>query len=128
MICSIPDSQLVGVTNLRLLQIAKQVWPGCAVIVTADTPAAASRLYEGGADYVLRMAKLCAEQLYRVMEEHSSSVTHHQHADADASTFISPRSKGEKKDPAAPSPFASFKDADNKKLFGLGSELALVEE
>jgi len=78
-ICSIPDSMLQGVTNLRLLQIAKQVWPEAEVIVSADTPRQAHLLYEAGADYVLRTAKLCAERLHTLISDHSSHTVHHHH-------------------------------------------------
>jgi len=78
-ICSIPDSMLQGVTNLRLLQIAKQVWPEADVIVSADNPKQAHLLYEAGADYVLRTAKLCAERLHELISDHSSHTVHHHH-------------------------------------------------
>jgi len=76
-IISIPDSMLRGVSNLRLLQVSKQVWPTADVIVTADTPYQAHELYEHGADYVLRMAKLCAERLHDVIVDHTTHFTHH---------------------------------------------------
>merc|ERR1711976_26464 len=44
-ISSIPDSLLRNVTNLRLLQNAKQVWPQADVIATATTPDEAHVLY-----------------------------------------------------------------------------------
>eukprot|EP00443_Scrippsiella_acuminata_P048474 CAMPEP_0115264392 /NCGR_PEP_ID=MMETSP0270-20121206/50405_1 /TAXON_ID=71861 /ORGANISM="Scrippsiella trochoidea, Strain CCMP3099" /LENGTH=781 /DNA_ID=CAMNT_0002680409 /DNA_START=152 /DNA_END=2497 /DNA_ORIENTATION=- len=78
-ISSISDSQLRGVTNLRLLQISKQVWPQADVIVSADTPKQAHLLYDHGADYVLRTAKLCAERLHELIADHSVHATHHHH-------------------------------------------------
>jgi len=78
-ICSIPDSLLQGVTNLRLLALAKQVWPKADVIVSADNPRQAHLLYEAGADYVLRTAKLCAERLHALISDHSSHAVHHHH-------------------------------------------------
>jgi len=78
-ISSIPDSLLRGVDNARLLQISKQVWPKADVIVTATTPDEAHRLYQGGADYVLRVAKLCAEKLHDLILDHSSHAVHHHH-------------------------------------------------
>ena len=39
------------------------------IIVTADNPEQASELYDAGADYVLRSAKLCAE---RILEQTKS--------------------------------------------------------
>jgi len=78
-ISTIPDSMLRGVDNLRLLQISKQVWPQADVIVTADNPRQAHMLYEAGADYVLRMAKLCAERLHLLIADHSTHAVHHHH-------------------------------------------------
>jgi len=79
-ISSIPDSLLCGVDNLRLLAVSKQVWPNADVIVTADNPKDASRLYHAGAEYVLRMAKLCAERLEALIIDHSVHITSAHHA------------------------------------------------
>merc|ERR1712050_522113 len=76
-VSSIPNSLLRGVTNLRLLQLSKQVWPQADVIVTATTPDEAHHLYDNGADYVLRVAKLCAERLHDVILDHSTHAVHH---------------------------------------------------
>jgi len=76
-ICSIPDSLLRSTSNLRLLEVSKQVWPKADVVVTADNPSQAHKLYENGADYVLRMAKLCAERLHDVIVHHTQHYTHH---------------------------------------------------
>jgi len=78
-ICSIPNSMLRGVTNLRLLQISKQVWPTAHVIVTADRPEEAELLYDQGAEYVLRVSKLCAERLEELIHEHSTHAVHRHH-------------------------------------------------
>merc|ERR1711976_755951 len=78
-ISSIPDAYLRGVTNLQLLQNAKKVWPKADVIATATTPDEAHILYENGADYVLRVAKLCAERLHDVILDHSTHAVHRQH-------------------------------------------------
>eukprot|EP00747_Dinoflagellata_sp_TGD_P150730 gnl/TRDRNA2_/TRDRNA2_177146_c0_seq3.p1 gnl/TRDRNA2_/TRDRNA2_177146_c0~~gnl/TRDRNA2_/TRDRNA2_177146_c0_seq3.p1 ORF type:complete len:505 (+),score=94.86 gnl/TRDRNA2_/TRDRNA2_177146_c0_seq3:114-1517(+) len=75
-ISTIPDSMMVGVTNLEICKLAKKVWPNARVIVTADNPTQARTLYqEGGADYVLRMAKLCAERLHLLLEQHEHTHT-----------------------------------------------------
>jgi hypothetical protein len=84
-ICSIPDSLLRGTSNLTLLRVCKQVWPTADVIVTSDNPHDAQLLYEAGADYVLRMAKLCAERLHEIINEHATHCVHHHHAGADMS-------------------------------------------
>jgi len=47
------------------------------VIVTADTPKQAHELYDAGADYVLRMAKLCAERLHEMIVTHTEHTAHH---------------------------------------------------
>jgi len=79
-ISSIPDHQLRGVTNLRLLQIGKQVWPKADFIATATSPSEARALYDNGADYVLRVSKLCAEKLSELILDHSRHTVHHHHA------------------------------------------------
>eukprot|EP00932_Pfiesteria_piscicida_P003253 SRR837773.13166.p1 GENE.SRR837773.13166~~SRR837773.13166.p1 ORF type:complete len:323 (+),score=95.23 SRR837773.13166:88-969(+) len=66
-ISTIPDTMLRGINNEGLVNVAKQVWPECHVIVTADNPEQARRMYKAGADYVVRMAKLCAERLYDLL-------------------------------------------------------------
>jgi Kef-type K+ transport system membrane component KefB len=70
-VSSIPDHMLRGVTNLRILQMCKQLWPDADVIVTATTPEEACLLYEEGADYVLGVSKMCAEKLSELLVEHS---------------------------------------------------------
>jgi len=69
---TIPDSLLKGVSNLKLLHVAKKVWPDAHFIATADNPAQAQKLYDAGADYVVRMAKLCAMRLHELLVEHCS--------------------------------------------------------
>mmetsp|Transcript_27229 Transcript_27229/g.63441 ORF Transcript_27229/g.63441 Transcript_27229/m.63441 type:complete len:846 (-) Transcript_27229:55-2592(-) len=78
-ICSIPDTMLRGITNQHLLKVSKEVWPKADVIVTADNQGQVHLLYEAGADYVLRMAKLCAERLHELIIDHSSHAVHHHH-------------------------------------------------
>jgi len=70
---TIPDSLMSGVTNLQILANAKKVWPEAHIIVTADNPTQAHQLYEAGANYVLRMAKLSAERLYSLLLTHSTT-------------------------------------------------------
>jgi Trk K+ transport system NAD-binding subunit len=70
-LCTIPDSLLRGVTNARLIEVSKNIWPEAHVICTADNPFQANMLYGVGADYVLRMSKLCAERLHNLLSEHS---------------------------------------------------------
>mmetsp|Transcript_20314 Transcript_20314/g.32798 ORF Transcript_20314/g.32798 Transcript_20314/m.32798 type:complete len:779 (+) Transcript_20314:1-2337(+) len=84
-LCTIPDSLLRGTSNLRLLAASKQAWPNADVIVTCDNPHDAQLLYDAGADYVLRMAKLCAERLHEIVNEHATHHVHHHHAGTEMS-------------------------------------------
>eukprot|EP00931_Biecheleriopsis_adriatica_P100618 TRINITY_DN75897_c0_g1_i1.p1 TRINITY_DN75897_c0_g1~~TRINITY_DN75897_c0_g1_i1.p1 ORF type:complete len:775 (+),score=177.16 TRINITY_DN75897_c0_g1_i1:56-2380(+) len=72
-LCTTPDSMLQGITNMEVLQVTKIVWPGAIVMMTADNPKQASDLYNAGADYVLRSAKLCAERLYSLIRSHAKA-------------------------------------------------------
>eukprot|EP00931_Biecheleriopsis_adriatica_P049456 TRINITY_DN28610_c0_g1_i1.p1 TRINITY_DN28610_c0_g1~~TRINITY_DN28610_c0_g1_i1.p1 ORF type:complete len:904 (+),score=166.38 TRINITY_DN28610_c0_g1_i1:139-2850(+) len=65
-----PNSMLQGVTNLQILKVSKEVWPEAYVIVSAENPTQAQELYNAGADYVLRTAKLCAERLHVLLCKH----------------------------------------------------------
>lgn len=73
-----PDSMLQGITNLQVLKVSKQVWPDANVIVTADNPQQAALLYDTGADYVLRSAKLCAERLHTLLGNYSEDTENHE--------------------------------------------------
>ncbi|HEV8643903.1 MAG TPA: cation:proton antiporter [Methylomirabilota bacterium] len=66
-VSSISDWLLRGTDNLRLLRQVRRLVPGARVIVTADTLAAAERLYTEGADYVLIPPALAAEHLYDLL-------------------------------------------------------------
>jgi Kef-type K+ transport system membrane component KefB/Trk K+ transport system NAD-binding subunit len=66
-VSSISDWFLQGIDNLRLLRQARALAPRARVIVTADTLAAAERLYAEGADYVLVPPALAAEHLYELL-------------------------------------------------------------
>lgn len=66
-VSSISDWVLKGTDNFRLLRQVRALAPGARVIVTADTLAAADRLYAEGADYVLVPPALAAEHLYELL-------------------------------------------------------------
>ena len=68
-VSSISDWFLQGTSNLRLLRQVRGLVSGARCIVTADTLAAAERLYAEGADYVLIPPVLAAEQLYGLLLE-----------------------------------------------------------
>eukprot|EP00490_Sorites_sp_Unknown_P030325 CAMPEP_0114690578 /NCGR_PEP_ID=MMETSP0191-20121206/65878_1 /TAXON_ID=126664 /ORGANISM="Sorites sp." /LENGTH=94 /DNA_ID=CAMNT_0001980721 /DNA_START=188 /DNA_END=472 /DNA_ORIENTATION=- len=63
---------LQGTTNMRILKVAMTVWPKAHIIVTADNPEQASELYDAGAHYVLRSAKLCAERLFELLNKYQT--------------------------------------------------------
>eukprot|EP00930_Biecheleria_cincta_P042801 TRINITY_DN29450_c0_g1_i1.p1 TRINITY_DN29450_c0_g1~~TRINITY_DN29450_c0_g1_i1.p1 ORF type:complete len:886 (-),score=134.08 TRINITY_DN29450_c0_g1_i1:86-2653(-) len=76
-IISTPDALLHCTSNLELMKLSKKVWPKADVICTADNHFQAHVLYEAGADYVLRMAKICAERLKDVIQQHTTHAVHH---------------------------------------------------
>jgi Kef-type K+ transport system membrane component KefB len=51
-ISTIPDNQLKGTTNLKLLHSLRKLAPKARIIVTADTLEKAREMYANGADYV----------------------------------------------------------------------------
>jgi voltage-gated potassium channel Kch len=69
---TMPDYAITGVTNLRLLEVARQVWPKCHIIVIADSPKATKELYNKGAGYVVATKKLSAERIADMLTEHYS--------------------------------------------------------
>jgi len=71
-ISTTPDTMLQGTTNMRILKVAMGVWPKAHVIVTADNPQQAADLYQAGAHYVLRSAKLCAERLFELLNKYET--------------------------------------------------------
>jgi len=64
---TIPDTLLMGVSNEKMVENAKKVWPEAYVIAIADDPASAKKLYDAGASYVVRMAKLSAERIVALL-------------------------------------------------------------
>ncbi len=66
-VSSISDWFLQGTDNRRLLRQARGLAPAARVVVTADAPADALRLYAEGADYVLMPPALAAEHLYHLL-------------------------------------------------------------
>ncbi len=67
-LCTVPDEILVGTDNLRLIKILQKVSPQARIVVTAESPAAALKLYRAGADYVLLPHALAANQLLPIVE------------------------------------------------------------
>ena len=62
-ISSISDEILVGTSNLKLIDQMKKIAPQARMIVTAESPTRALKLYEAGADYVYLPNRLAAQQL-----------------------------------------------------------------
>ena len=48
-VCTIPDEILVGTSNTRLIDRIKHIAPQARIIVTAESPSRALRLYQAGA-------------------------------------------------------------------------------
>jgi len=53
---------------LRLINQIKELCPKAQIVVTARSPSQALKLYEAGADYVLRPNNLTARHLLNVLE------------------------------------------------------------
>jgi len=60
-LCTIMDQLLRGTSNLQIMSVAKKVWPDCKVVALADSPLAADKLYDAGADYVIDSSQICAD-------------------------------------------------------------------
>ncbi|RZA23640.1 MAG: sodium:proton exchanger [Proteobacteria bacterium] len=67
-ISTIPDSQLKGTTNLKLLHALRELAPHSRIIVTADTLDKARELYAKGADYVFVPRIVGAHFLVDILE------------------------------------------------------------
>jgi Kef-type K+ transport system membrane component KefB len=67
-VSTITDSILKGTTNLRLLKLARRIWPNAMVVVTATRTAGAIALYEAGADFVFVPRLHSAAQMAAILE------------------------------------------------------------
>jgi len=67
-VSTITDDILVGTSNLRLIQQIRHLAPQARIVVTAASRSQALKLYEAGADYVLRPNHLTARTLLEVLE------------------------------------------------------------
>jgi Kef-type K+ transport system membrane component KefB len=68
-VSTIPDAILKGTDNLRLLRLARRLWPKAKVIVTASGPASALALYDAGADFVFVSRLHSAMQMASILEQ-----------------------------------------------------------
>jgi len=70
---TVPDLLLVGVSNARVLEMSKMLWPEALIIVTAEDREEADELYNAGAAYVLRASHLCADKIAGMLTQHVAS-------------------------------------------------------
>ncbi|HEX4924225.1 MAG TPA: cation:proton antiporter [Bdellovibrionales bacterium] len=69
LVCTIPDHQLKGTSNLKLLRNLRSMAPEAKVIVTAETFESAAEMYAEGAAYVFLPRMLAAQHLADVLEK-----------------------------------------------------------
>jgi Kef-type K+ transport system membrane component KefB len=67
-ICSLPDTLLKGLTNLRLLRQVRELNPTARIIVHAEHVAAIPTLYAAGASHVLASRLLEASELLQALD------------------------------------------------------------
>lgn len=68
-ISTIPDTVLVGTDNLKMIKQIQSICPHAKIIVTAESPARALKMYAEGADYVFLPRTLAAQHLIPVIGE-----------------------------------------------------------
>ncbi|MBM4078484.1 MAG: sodium:proton exchanger [Planctomycetes bacterium] len=66
---TIPDSILKGITNQRLLQMARSLWPEAQIMVTAESGPRALDLYDQGADFVIYPHEATAKAIVPLLSE-----------------------------------------------------------
>ena len=67
-IYSIPDTMLKGTDNLKIIRKMKKLCPHAKIIVTAESPSRALKMYHEGADYVLLPRVVIADHLIDILE------------------------------------------------------------
>lgn len=68
LVCTLPDHQLKGITNLELVAVLRDLAPGATIVVTAETLASARAMYAAGADYVFTPRLLAARYLAELVD------------------------------------------------------------
>lgn len=68
-ISSVPDTLLKGTDNLRIIKQIQKVCPYSKIVVTAESPSRALKMYAEGADYVLLPRLVVADHLIPVLRE-----------------------------------------------------------
>jgi Kef-type K+ transport system membrane component KefB len=66
---TIPDDILVGTDNLKIIKLAQNLCPQAKIVVTAESTAAALKMYQEGADYVLLPNMLAGGHLVPIVED-----------------------------------------------------------
>lgn len=66
-ISTIPDTMLKGTDNLKIIKKMRKLCPHAKIIVTAESPARALKMYNEGADYVLLPRIVSANHLIEVL-------------------------------------------------------------
>ncbi len=66
-ISTIPDTMLKGTDNLKIIKKMRKLCPHAKIIVTAESPARALKMYNEGADYVLLPRIVSAKHLIEVL-------------------------------------------------------------
>jgi Kef-type K+ transport system membrane component KefB len=62
-ISTIPDAVLVGTDNMKIIRHMKEICPHAKIIVTAESPERAMKMYAAGADYVVMPSIVAAKNL-----------------------------------------------------------------
>lgn len=68
-ISTIPDTILVGTSNLKLIKQIEDIAPHAKIIVTAENPQSALKMYEAGADYVFLPRQLASAHLMPIVRD-----------------------------------------------------------
>ncbi|MBI4643453.1 MAG: cation:proton antiporter [Deltaproteobacteria bacterium] len=66
---TIPDDILVGTDNLKIIKLVKNLCPQAKIILTAESPTAALKMYQEGADYVILPNMLAGSHLVPIVED-----------------------------------------------------------
>jgi hypothetical protein len=68
-ISTIPDTILVGTSNTKLIKVIEDIAPHAKIIVTAENPESALKMYEAGADYVFLPRQLVSAHLMPIVRD-----------------------------------------------------------
>jgi len=68
-VSTIPDTILVGTDNLRMIRGIRGMCPHAKIIVTAESPSRALKMYAEGADYVALPRVLTARHLVSIIDD-----------------------------------------------------------